>query len=140
MGITRFGSKEISRALDRYSNEVMKKVRRVVSETTLLLQAEARARAPVDTGDLVQSIQIRFENNGLTGIVTVGAHYAIWIEYGTGIYAKNGNGRKTPWSYYNPKFDQWVTTNGHAAQPFWFPAIDIAKDYYFTEMRKLFGK
>lgn len=43
----------------------------------------------------------------------VGSNYqnAIWEEYGTGQYALNGDGRKTPWRYQDAK-GNWHTTRG----------------------------
>ena len=137
MGITRIGANKVRKALNRWGESIEADVKRIVVETANLLKAEAVARAPVDTGDLKQSIEVDILNDGLTAIVTVGVHYAIYIEFGTGIYAVKGNGRKTPWSYYSNKLDQWVTTRGMRAQPFWFPAIEIAQDYFKKEMRKL---
>ena len=137
MGITRIGANKVRKALNRWGEAIEADVKRIVVETANLLKAEAVARAPEDTGDLKRSIEVDILNDGLTAIVTVGVHYAIYIEFGTGIYAVKGNGRKTPWSYYSNKLDQWVTTRGMQAQPFWFPAIEIAQDYFKKEMRKL---
>lgn len=137
MGITRIGANKVRKALNRWGEAIEADVKRIVVETAYLLKAEAVARAPEDTGDLKRSIEVDILNDGLTAIVTVGVHYAIYIEFGTGIYAVKGNGRKTPWSYYSNKLDQWVTTRGMQAQPFWFPAIEIAQDYFKKEMRKL---
>ena len=50
--------------------------------------------APVDMGYLKESIDFIFKNDGLTGIVSVGAEYAIYIEYGTGIYATGPGGSR----------------------------------------------
>ncbi len=43
----------------------------------------------------------------------VGSNYqnAIWEEYGTGQYALEGNGRKTPWKYQDSE-GNWRTTKG----------------------------
>ncbi|MEK4700366.1 HK97-gp10 family putative phage morphogenesis protein [Solibacillus sp. FSL R7-0668] len=144
MGITRFGNRQLSKALDRWGDNIIADVKRIVVETAELLKTEAVARAPHDTGDLKRSIEVTVLADGLTAIVTVGAHYAIYIEFGTGIYAVKGNGRKTPWGYLDPKgrLDEngqplWIWTKGMHAQPFWFPAVDIARDYFKNEMRKL---
>lgn len=39
-----------------------------------------------------------YKDGGLTGIISVGAEYAIYVEYGTGIYATGpgGSRAKTP--------------------------------------------
>lgn len=137
MGVTRFGNLKVQKALNRWGNYVISDVKRIVVETATIIRNEAKARVPVDSGDLRDSIEMEILNDGLTAIVHVGVFYAIFVEFGTGIYAVKGNGRKTPWSYYSNKLDQWVTTQGMHAQPFWFPAIDIAKKYFYSEMKKL---
>ena len=54
----------------------------------------AVALAPADLGFLKESIDFRFENNGLTGVINVGAEYSVYVEYGTGIYATKGSRAK----------------------------------------------
>jgi len=47
--------------------------------------------------------------------------YAPYLEYGTGIYAENGQGRKGGW-WYKDAYDKWHFTYGMRAQPFVRPA------------------
>lgn len=144
MGITRFGHKGLQKALRRWGDEIIDDVRRIVKETAYLIQSEARARVPVDTSHLWRSIEVEILNDGLTAIIYVGAHYAIYVEFGTGIYAVKGDGRKTPWAYPDPKgrVDEkgnpiFIWTRGMKAQPFWFDAVEIGRRYFKKEMRKL---
>lgn len=51
----------------------------------------------------------------------------VYLEYGTGIHAVNGDGRKTPWTYYDEETDQFFRTHGMEAQPFAQPGFDAAK-------------
>ncbi|MDM0720058.1 HK97 gp10 family phage protein, partial [Clostridium perfringens] len=46
--------------------------------------------------------------------------YAPYVHQGTGIYAKDGNGRKTPWKYKveSGKYKGWHITKGQRPQPF----------------------
>ncbi|MDI1796975.1 HK97 gp10 family phage protein, partial [Staphylococcus aureus] len=70
-----------------------------------------------DLGFLKESIDFRFENNGLTGVINVGAEYSVYVEYGTGIYATKGSrAKKIPWSYKDAN-GKWHTTKGQAPQP-----------------------
>lgn len=46
------------------------------------IEAGAKVRAPVDTGHLMGSIDSTFPDE-LTGVVTVGAEYGIYVEMGT---------------------------------------------------------
>lgn len=122
---------------DDYSKDIQKRVKTIIVETAQLLVSNAKARAPVDEGELRDSISMELLNGGLTAVVHVGAEHAIWIEYGTGIYAVEGGGRQTPWSYYSDKLGRFVTTRGMRDQPFWFPSLDIAHKYFVREMRRL---
>lgn len=49
--------------------------------------------------------------------------YAPYVHQGTGIYATNGDGRKTPWSYMDDE-GNWHTTLGQHPQPFLTSALD----------------
>ena len=81
-------------------------------------------RVPVDKGNLKNSIQVAsYVQDGIaTAEVGPTADYAPYVEYGTGVYAVNGNGRKTPWTYKNAK-GKWFTTIGQEPQPFMEPAV-----------------
>lgn len=116
--------------LQAFSDEAIRLAERGVSETAMLLDTEASTRAPVDDGNLKASIQS--EIGGLEATVNVGAFYGVYVEYGTGIYAKGPGGsraKKLPWSYKRAD-GKWITTFGNVAQPFWFPSLDIASKYF----------
>lgn len=52
--------------------------------------------APVDTGQLQSSISVKPGDLSAT-VSPRGLKHAYYVHEGTGIYAKNGKGRKTPW-------------------------------------------
>jgi HK97 gp10 family phage protein len=58
------------------------KAGRIVAKTALDIEAGAKARAPVDTGNLRASIQAR-RISQTHWRVTVGAHYGLYVELGT---------------------------------------------------------
>ncbi|MFN7948379.1 MAG: HK97-gp10 family putative phage morphogenesis protein [Blastocatellia bacterium] len=60
----------------------MKLASQVVRKAVRDIRANAQAAAPVDTGFLRNSIQSQMQSE-LTGEVTVGADYAIYVEFGT---------------------------------------------------------
>jgi HK97 gp10 family phage protein len=135
-----FGDKLLERALRNFGDEVLDKVREIVQNTGLIIFNQATELAPVaeiDGGNLKRSISFYSSLDGLTCTVTVGAEYALYCEFGTGIYAVRGNGRKDPWVYWSEKLNRWVWTRGMEAQPFWFPSIDLGKSYFGKEMRRL---
>lgn len=139
MAIIQFGSKKLERSLKRWSDDILNDVKKAVIDTANMIQAQARALAPVDSGYLRQSIEVEVRNGGLTAIITVGSKYAIYIEYGTGIYATKGGGRQDGWVYYNEKFGEFVFTRGMPAQPFWFPALKEGNKYWKQAIKSIGG-
>jgi HK97 gp10 family phage protein len=68
--------------LHQLADELTPKAERMVAKIALDLTARAKARAPVRTGNLKGSIQP--ERTGrLQWRVEVGAHYGIYVEFGT---------------------------------------------------------
>ncbi|MFL0365378.1 HK97-gp10 family putative phage morphogenesis protein [Pseudobacillus sp. 179-B 2D1 NHS] len=133
----RFGGGDIARALAQYGDQVENEVKRIIAETAYIIQSNAQALAPVDDGNLRSSIEVQLLEGGLTAKVSVGAHYAIYVEYGTGIYAKNGDGRTTPWTYYSTKLGRYIKTEGQHPQEFWAPAVDIGERHFRSAIRSL---
>ena len=66
------------------------------------------------------------------------ASYAPYQEYGTGIYAEAGNGRKTPWVY-KRKDGKFITTSGNRPHPFVRPTAREDFDKIVNAMREKFG-
>lgn len=116
--------------LEDWGDDVIEQAERGVTETAALWETEASSRAPVDTTALKDSIKADY--GGLEATVTVGSNYAIYQEFGTGIHATGPGGsraKKIPWSYKGAD-GKWYTTYGVVAQPFWFPAGDVAERYF----------
>lgn len=137
IGIEMDGIRQFERAVNRFEKEYIKAIKRVIADTAELIQSQAQALAPVDDGNLRQSIEIRYFNRGLSAEIIVGAHYALYVNYGTGIYAENGDGRKDPWVYYSEKLGRFVYTVGQRPQQFWEPAVESGSIYFQREMNKL---
>lgn len=66
----------------------------------IVAEAYGKKLCPVDTGRLRNSISHAVSGNDVY-IGTNVQPYAIFVELGTGIYASDGQGRKTPWTYYD---------------------------------------
>lgn len=135
-----FGNASLEKALKQFGDQIIDEVREIVQNTGLIIYNQAVSLAPVSTidgGNLKNSISFHSSMDGLTCTVTVGASYAIYIEYGTGLYARGGAGRKDPWVYWSDKLNRWVFTRGMDPQPFWFPSVDIGRKYFNKEMKRL---
>ena len=94
-----------------------------------LVEGAAKDKAPKDTGALRRSITSNVEvtGNSIEGIVFTPLEYAPYVEYGTGLFAENGNGRKTPWVYMDDK-GNYHYTRGQHPQPYMRPALEENKD------------
>ena len=103
--------------LNKLSNQQMDEA---LNKACILVENQAKENCPVDTGELRMSITHYVE--GQTGIVGTNKHYAPYVEYGTGIHARDGNGRQTPWSYQRAD-GKWITTKGQKPQAFLEPAL-----------------
>lgn len=85
-------------------------------------QAEGYAKdlAPVDTGNLRNSISHKVNDGEPAVYIGTNVSYAPYVELATGIYAEGG--RPTPWVYQDEK-GNWHWTRGNPAQPFLAPAV-----------------
>ena len=86
------------------------------------MQGEGYAKelAPVDTGNLRNSISHRVDESDKEVYIGTNAEYAAYVELGTGIYTEGG--RQDPWVYQDDK-GRWHHTNGRKAKPYLKPAV-----------------
>ena len=103
--------------LNKLSDQQMEQA---LNKACILVENQAKENCPVDTGELRMSITHYVE--GDTGVVGTNKQYAPYVEYGTGLFAVEGNGRQTPWSYQDAK-GEWHSTKGQKPQPFLEPAL-----------------
>lgn len=92
-------------------------------------QAEGYAKdlAPVDTGNLRNSISHKVDDGEPAVYIGSNVEYAAYVELGTGKYTDGG--RPTPWVYQDDN-GNWHWTAGNPAQPFLAPAVkDHAQTY-----------
>lgn len=118
------GEEEIFETLDNLVD--LQKLERAMARAALFVEGEAKKRAPRGTGELANSITSKVETSGgeVTGTVFTPLFYAPYVEYGTGLFAEDGNGRKdVPWHYQDDK-GEWHSTSGQHPQPFMRPALD----------------
>lgn len=105
----------------------------VMRESADACRDTAQELAPVDTGELESKIIMIPNSDG--AVVASLAKHNIWLEFGTGIYAEGGDGRKTPWSYVHPRWG-WVTTRGGKAQPHMRPGFDAGVGQFAVSKRR----
>lgn len=93
---------------------------RAVEKCGLVAEGYAKKLAPVDTGNLRNSISHRVDDDALAAYIGTDVSYAPYVELATGIYAEGG--RPTPWVYQDEN-GNWHWTRGNKAQPFLKPAV-----------------
>jgi HK97 gp10 family phage protein len=135
IGITERGYPKFEKAVKRFERHIIREVKRIIAETAEMAVAQMKALAPVDDGNLKRSIEVQYFKGGLSALITVGAEYGIYLEYGTGIFAVEGNGRKTPWVYY--KDGRYYFTRGIRPQPYFHPSMEMAMKHFTTELNKI---
>ena len=98
-------------------------LRKVLTAWGIMAQGYATEYCPKDTGNLSQSIDYGLIEDNMEMQVGTNVEYAPYVELGTGIYAEEGNGRKTPWVYKDTE-GKWHKTSGMKAQPYLRPALE----------------
>lgn len=113
-------------------------------EAMSMVRNAARRKCTEDLGTLKRNIIVKDQTEGKElqvgcGIFAESAiNYAVYVEYGTGIYAENGQGRKTPWLW-TVESEKWaqilgvnvgdkVLWKGSHPHPFMRPAWDEEKE------------
>lgn len=130
MSGTEIDSADFEKDLDNYLNSLLPNgVEDGVKKACLIVEADAKANVSVDMGQLRASIRSEIEKKGteINGYVGTNVEYALFYHEGTGIYAKDGKGRKTPWVYVD-KHGKKVRTVGQKPKPFLENAVNKNKD------------
>lgn len=114
------GLEEVLDAIDDIKD--MSQLEGALGRACALVERSAKQKAPKGTGELRRSITSKV--SGTTGTVFTPLEYAPYVEYGTGLFAEAGNGRKdVPWHYQDDE-GNWHTTSGMHPQPFMRPALE----------------
>lgn len=103
-----------------------------------LIEGSAQLLCPVDLGQLRGSITHQLDQTNLEVRIGTNVEYAPYIEFGTGEFAENGQGRKGGWFFVSirPQLSGWLRplgktkdgqylyfTYGSKPQPFLRPAL-----------------
>lgn len=128
------GMAELTRRLREIKTAISDDLENAGTKGMLIIEGGAKDKVSVDTGDLRRRIITKtLEKTESSVKIATGTNleYGPYLEYGTGIYAENGEGRKTPWVY---KYtgtkgpEGWRFTRGMRAKPFLRPAYDENKE------------
>lgn len=107
-------------------------------QACMLVEGQAVALATVQTARLRNSIDYVVDEDELIGYVGTSVEYAVYVEFGTGEFAENGNGRKGGWAYQDPS-GEWFFTYGQEPQPYLRPAFRQKKSEIEALAKEIFG-
>ena len=104
------------------------------------VEAQTKRNTKVDTGKTKGSWEHIVDTDKMEA--QIGSRYqnALWEEFGTGIYALNGDGRKTKWVYKSPKDGKFYTTVGKKPRRALYRAYESKKNAIIREAKRRFGK
>ena len=125
-----------------FSDELIAKINDLgvnwLEEASGEIEAQTKQNTKVDTGKTKGSWEHVVHEHKLEA--EVGSRYknALWEELGTGIYALNGDGRKTKWVYKNPKDGKFYTTVGKKPRRALHYAYQSKKNLIIDEIRRRF--
>lgn len=122
---------EFMASVDKATTQIILQMVKKVEKGCLLLEREAKKNCSIDLGILKASMftDISFNTEEIIGTLGNTQEYAPYVHQGTGIYAKNGDGRQTPWKYKaeSGKYKGWHITVGQKPQSFMEKARDDNK-------------
>lgn len=124
MGFQIEGLDKLAERLD--TERLAQNVTASMEKSCLMLEREAKQNVPSGTGMLRNSIgsEVKKEADTVVGEVGTPLQYAVYVEYGTGLFAKDGNGRQdVPWHYKDAK-GEWHSTSGQKPSLFLTSAMN----------------
>lgn len=125
-------NENFKKSLKNAQDNILEQLKKNMEKACLVVVADAKKECPVDMGQLRASINysVKVQDGKIVGKVGSNLDYAPYVHQGTGIYAINGDGRKTPWGYNVDmgKYKGLHFTRGQKPQPFLQKAITKNKD------------
>lgn len=114
-----------------YSMEVKTKINdaliAALHEASGEIVSQTARNTRVDTGQTKGSFEYVVDESKLESTIGSPLENAIWEEFGTGLQALNGDGRKTAWRYQDAR-GNWHTTTGKKGTRAFFNAFEKLKN------------
>ena len=107
-------------------------------EASAEIVSQAARNSRVGSGKLKGSWRANIDEAKQEAVIGSPLENAIWEEFGTGQYALNGDGRKTPWHYKDIK-GNWHTTIGKTPNRALYRAFTTCKPKIERHFKEKFG-
>lgn len=103
------------------------------------LRSQVQRNTIADTGRTRGTWELSVDKD--KNVAYVGSNYdnALWEEFGTGIYALNGDGRPTGWAYQDDK-GEWHFTRGKKPKRALHRALETVKPQVMRYVESLYGQ
>ena len=124
--------------VDEAKEEIEKAAVAFLHEAAGEFESQVKRNTAVDTGQLKASWSYVVDKEHLEAKIGSPLENAIWEEFGTGEYALEGNGRKTPWKYQDAK-GNWHYTTGKRPRRALHKAYESLKNKIVKMARSKFG-
>lgn len=114
-------TRAFEQACDNSVNKMQELLMQNMELTLDHIAEKAKEKVGIGTGALradTRSLGVEIVGDEVQGAVGNSLEYAIYHHQGTGIYASDGNGRKTPWVYEDPKTGEKIYTRGSKPNPY----------------------
>ena len=114
-------TRAFEQACDNSVNKMQELLMQNMELTLDHVAGKAKEMVGVGTGALradTRSLGVEIVGDEVHGAVGNSLEHAIYHHQGTGIYASDGNGRKTPWVYEDPKTGEKIYTRGSKPNPY----------------------
>jgi len=146
--VTIEGIDELVKKLTSLGVDIKQEAGPVAMKAMLRVESAAKQKCNVDNGLTRASIATKQIEQGDEVLIQCGTNVksAAYLEFGTGIYAENGQGRKTPWlwqvesrkwaSILGVEVGDSVLWHGSHPHPFMRPAWDENKDGVYADVQK----
>ena len=118
-------------------NKIHENGEQFLEEVSGEVEAQTKRNTKVDTGKTKGSWEHKVDADKME--VQIGSRYknALWEELGTGIYALNGDGRKTKWVY-RTEDGKFHATVGKKPRRALYRAFESKKNLIIREARRRF--
>lgn len=115
-------NKAFEASINNATLEIIKRAAANMDKACLVVERSAKQNCPVNFGALRADIhhEVTTSTSEIVGTVGNSLAYAPMVHDGTGIYAKGGRGRKTPWRFKvaSGPYKGWYTTRGQKGKPY----------------------
>ena len=114
-------TRAFEQSCDNSVNKMQELLMQNMEQTLDHVAGKAKEKVGVGTGALradTRSLGVEIVGDEVHGAVGNSLEHAIYHHQGTGIYAVNGDGRKTPWVYEDPKTGEKIYTRGSKPNPY----------------------